>query len=88
MNFDEMIDKLYKIESRHAQQLLRWKSDWNERTLAFADLRKELTSFRATLGSLNSVDKFLVKDGVKFNMFHFVSDKIRFSFNLMQNHYK
>ncbi len=62
VKFDEMIDKLYKIESRHAQQLLRWKSDWNERTLAFADLRKELTSFRATLGSLNSVDKFLVKD--------------------------
>lgn len=61
IDFNDMISKLYKIEGRYAQQLLRWKTDWTQRAEAFSQIRTELTSLRSTLAGMNTIDKFLVK---------------------------
>ncbi len=60
-DFDDMISKLYKIESRQAQQLLRWKADWQTRLDAFQQIRTEMLKLQTALTSINSVNKFLVK---------------------------
>lgn len=60
-NFDEMIDKLLKIESRQVTQLVQWKGDWQARLDALKELRGELMNLQSTLKSINSMDKFLVK---------------------------
>lgn len=60
-DFQEMIDKLYSIETRYANQLLRWKADWQQRLEAFQQVRAELLNLQTTLTSLNSMSKFLVK---------------------------
>ncbi|MDR3176757.1 MAG: flagellar filament capping protein FliD [Desulfovibrio sp.] len=63
-NFDEMIDKLYKVESRQATQFLRWKSDWQTRLDAFREVRSSLVTMQTALKNLNSMSKFLVKSTV------------------------
>ncbi len=60
-NFQDMIDKLYKVESRQVNQLARWRADWRTRVDAFKQVRTELTNLRTTLGKINTVDKFLTK---------------------------
>ncbi len=60
-NFQDMIDKLYKVESRQINQLARWRADWRTRVDAFKQVRTELTNLRTTLGKINTVDKFLTK---------------------------
>ena len=62
IDFNDMVTKLYKIEGRYAQQLLRWKTDWTQRSEAFSQLRTELTSLRSTLAGMNTTDKFLLKN--------------------------
>ena len=63
-NFDEMIEKLYKIESRQVNQLMRWKSDWQTRLDAFKQLRGELMNMQSSLTKLNSMSKFMAKTAV------------------------
>ena len=60
-DFDAMITKLLKIESRQVNQLMQWQTDWKTRLDAFKQLRGELMNLQTTLTSLNSLDKFLVK---------------------------
>lgn len=60
-NFSEMIDKLYKIESRQVTQLLRWKDDWQKRLDAFGEVRTALQEMQTALSKLNSMNKFMAK---------------------------
>ena len=60
-DFQAMIDKLYNIESRYANQLLRWKADWQTRLDAFKQVRTEMLNLQSALKGINSVDKFMVK---------------------------
>lgn len=62
LDFKGMIADLAKVEGRQAEQLLRWRSDWSLRVEAFSLIREELTNLRSTLASINSIDKFLVKN--------------------------
>ncbi len=63
-NFDEMIEKLYKIESRQATQLMSWKKDWQTRLDAFKQVRTELMTLQSALTKLNSMNKFMAKTAV------------------------
>lgn len=63
-NFDEMIEKLYKIESKQATQLLSWKNDWQTRLDSFKQLRGELMNMQSALNKLNSMTKFMAKTAV------------------------
>ena len=60
-NFDEMIEKLYKIESRQVNQLIKWRGDWDTRMEAFKQLRGELMNMQSALTKLNSMTKFMAK---------------------------
>ena len=60
-NFDDTIDKLYKIETKQINKLAQWKADWQTRQDAFKQVREELTNLRTALAAINTVDKFLVK---------------------------
>ena len=60
-NFDEMIEKLYKIESRQVNQLIKWRGDWDTRMEAFKQLRGELMNMQSALTQLNSMTKFMAK---------------------------
>ena len=60
-DFQAMIDKLYNIESRYANQLLRWKADWQTRLDAFKQVRSEMLNLQSALKGINSVNKFMVK---------------------------
>ncbi len=60
-DFQAMIDKLYSIESRYANQLLRWKADWQTRLDAFKQVRSEMLNLQSALKGINSVNKFMVK---------------------------
>ena len=62
LDVDELITNLYKIESKHANQLLEWQSDWQTRLDAFQQVRSQLLSLQTTLQSMNTLDKFLVKN--------------------------
>lgn len=62
LDVDTLITDLYKIESKYAQKLLSWKSDWEIRLEAFQQLRSQLLSLQTTLQSMNTMDKFLVKN--------------------------
>ena len=60
-DFQAMIDKLYNIESRYANQLLKWKADWQTRLDAFKQVRTEMLNLQTALKGINSVNKFMVK---------------------------
>ena len=60
-DFQVMIDKLQKIETRYANQLLRWKGDWEKRLEAFQQVRSEMLNLQTSLNTMNSMNKFLVK---------------------------
>ncbi|MCL1939985.1 MAG: flagellar filament capping protein FliD [Desulfovibrionaceae bacterium] len=60
-NFDEMIGKLAKIESRQVNQLMRWRSDWQTRLEGFKQVRGELMNMQSALNKLNSLNKFMAK---------------------------
>ncbi|MDR0827019.1 MAG: flagellar filament capping protein FliD [Desulfovibrio sp.] len=63
-NFDEMINKLYAVESRQATQFLRWKADWQTRLDAFKEVRSSIVSLQTSLKNLNSMSKFFIKNAV------------------------
>ena len=67
VDFEDMVDKLYKIESKQAEQLLEWYSDWEIRREAFSQVRESLVNMQTALTALNSTDKFLVKGGSSSN---------------------
>lgn len=60
LDVDELITNLYKVESKHAQQLISWRDDWQIRLDAFQSIRSQLLSLESTLNSLNSMSKFVV----------------------------
>ena len=66
-NFDDMIEKLHKIESRKASQLLRWRNDWQVRLDAFKQVRADLMTMQSALSKLNSMNKFMIKTAVSSN---------------------
>lgn len=66
-DFNEMIDKLYEVEGLHAQQLIKWKNDWQLRKDAFTEIRTELVNLQSSLKKLNSVGKFLTKKQTSSN---------------------
>lgn len=68
-NWGEMLDKLQQIEMRHAMQLGRWREDWQKRLDAFDTLGMALTEYSSALKSMNSEDKFLVKNVSSSNEF-------------------
>ena len=61
-DWTEMIDALKKIELRHANQLGRWRDDWQKRIDGFASLRTTLTDYSTFLKTMNTKDKFMTKD--------------------------
>jgi len=63
-NFDEMIGKLARIESRQVNQLMRWRSDWQTRLAAFKQVRSDLMELQSSLTRLNSMNKFMIKTAV------------------------
>ena len=66
-DFNEMIDKLYEVEGLHAQQLIKWKNDWQLRKDAFTEIRTELVNLQNSLKKLNTVGKFLTKNHTSSN---------------------
>ncbi|MDR2488422.1 MAG: flagellar filament capping protein FliD [Desulfovibrio sp.] len=66
-DWQDVINKLYSIESRHANQLLKWKEDWQQRLEAFRLIRTEMLNMQTALSSINSVNKFLVKTAASSN---------------------
>lgn len=61
-DWTEMIEALKKIELRHANQLGRWRDDWQQRIDGFATLRTALTDYSTFLKTMNTKDKFMTKD--------------------------
>ena len=66
-DFDDMIGKLYKVESRKVTQLVRWRNDWQARLDGFREVRSALTSLQSALLRLNTMDKFMAKTSVSSN---------------------
>ncbi|MDL2316973.1 flagellar filament capping protein FliD [Desulfovibrio sp. OttesenSCG-928-A18] len=60
-NFSEMITKLSQIEMRQANQLIRWRNDWQIRLDAFKELRGELMNLQTAITGLNTMTKFMEK---------------------------
>jgi flagellar hook-associated protein 2 len=60
-DFETLREKLKAIELRKANQLARWKSDWQTRIDAFQQVRTAMVTLQSKLNSMNSVSKFLVK---------------------------
>ena len=60
-DFQALIDKLYTVESRQANQLLKWKADWQQRLEAFKQVRSEMLNLQTSLMSMGSMNKFLAK---------------------------
>ena len=67
LDVDTLITDLYKIESKYANQLISWRDDWQTRLQAFQQIRSQLLSMQTTLQSMNTVDKFLVKNANSSN---------------------
>lgn len=67
LDVDTLITDLYKIESKYAEKLISWRDDWQTRLEAFQQIRSQLLSMQSTLQSMNSVDKFLVKNANSSN---------------------
>ncbi|MDR1241951.1 MAG: flagellar filament capping protein FliD [Deltaproteobacteria bacterium] len=67
VDFEDLIDKLYAIESTKAQKLLTWREDWQTRIDAFAQVRTALVSMQTALKTINSTDKFLSKTAASSN---------------------
>ncbi|MDR1360467.1 MAG: hypothetical protein LBJ82_05730, partial [Deltaproteobacteria bacterium] len=60
-DFATLKEQLKAIEMRKANQLARWKADWQARIDAFQQVRTSLVTLQSKLNSMNSVSKFLVK---------------------------
>ncbi|MDL2209389.1 flagellar filament capping protein FliD [Desulfovibrio sp. OttesenSCG-928-O18] len=67
VDFDDLVDKLYQIESMQADKLVEWYSDWEIRRDAFTQVRESLVTMQSALSAINSVDTFLVKTASSSN---------------------
>lgn len=62
IDFGDMIDKLKNVEMQKANRLFKWKSEWQARVDAFQTIRTQMVSLQTKLKTMNTVDKFLVKN--------------------------
>lgn len=67
VDFEDMISKLYSIESTQANKLIQWKEDWTIRRSAFTEVRESLVELQTALGEISSTDTFLVKSATSSN---------------------
>jgi flagellar hook-associated protein 2 len=67
VDFTDLVDKLYVIESTQANKLIEWREDWNIRLDALAEVREALVSMQTALTTINSTEKFLAKTTASSN---------------------
>ncbi|MBG0776229.1 MAG: flagellar filament capping protein FliD [Desulfovibrionaceae bacterium] len=60
-DFTTMIDQLLEVESIHKKRLELWRTEWETKNAAFQELNTKLLSLKTTLGSMDSLNEFLVK---------------------------
>ncbi|MDR2162191.1 MAG: flagellar filament capping protein FliD [Desulfovibrio sp.] len=63
-DFATLLDQLKTIEMRKANQLARWKADWQARIDGFQSVRTALSTLQGQLRAMSSTDSFLVKSSV------------------------
>lgn len=66
-DFASMVDKLVELERRHTLRLEAWKAEWEEKKTGFQELNTKLLDLRTNLRTMNSMDKFLVKNADSTN---------------------
>ena len=66
-DFNSIVDQLKQVESIQLNRLKNWKSDWNERYIAFGDIISTVRDAKSKLTELNSPTKFLKKNAKSTN---------------------
>ncbi|WP_052507406.1 flagellar filament capping protein FliD [Desulfonatronovibrio magnus] len=66
-DFNQMVEQLVKLEQRRVARWELWKSDWEEKVEAFQELQTKMVSLRSNLASMDSVNKFFVKETTSSN---------------------
>lgn len=60
-DFDSMVGKLIEIEQVRTKRLQSWRSEWEAKSNAFDQLTAGMLSLKTTLGTMDTQDKFLIK---------------------------
>lgn len=66
-DFDSMITKLVEVEQIRTKRLQIWRSSWEAKSEAFDTLTASMLSLKGTLDTMNTTDKFLIKNAVSSN---------------------
>lgn len=66
-DFTAMIGQLKTLESFQKNRLTLWQADWNKRIDAFQQLNTAMLSLNSTLNSMNTMNKFLLKNATVSN---------------------
>jgi flagellar hook-associated protein 2 len=66
-DFDSMITKLVEVEQIRTKRLQIWRSSWEAKSEAFDTLTSSMLSLKGALDTMNTTDKFLIKNAVSSN---------------------
>jgi flagellar hook-associated protein 2 len=66
-DFDSMVTKLVEVEQIRTKRLQIWRSSWEAKSEAFDALTSSMLSLKGTMDTMNTTDKFLIKNAVSSN---------------------
>jgi flagellar hook-associated protein 2 len=62
-DFDAIIDAMVKAQSVHKQRLITWRTDWEDKQVAFQELNTMLLDLKTHMQTMDTMDEFFVKTG-------------------------
>ncbi len=66
-DYDTLISKMVQKERGHIMRLLKWRKEWDDKSLAFEEVKDLLRSWSSTLSLMDTPDEFFVKDTASSN---------------------
>jgi flagellar hook-associated protein 2 len=62
-DFDAIVDAMVKAQGVHRQRLITWRTDWENKQVAFQELNTMLLDLKTHMQTMDTMDEFFVKTG-------------------------
>jgi len=61
-DFDAIVDAMVQAQSVHKQRLITWRTDWENKQIAFQELNTMLLELKTHMQGMDTMDEFFVKN--------------------------
>ena len=61
-DFDSIVDAMVKAQSVHKQRLITWRTDWENKQIAFQELNTMLLELKNHMQGMDTMDEFFIKN--------------------------